>query len=66
MAAADKIKAHSLSLAPAALKEPSLPSRPPQSSLCPNATVDYRQTSRSVGTMFLNDPEPCVLEANLT
>lgn len=43
-AAADKIKAKHLSLAPAGLKEPSLLQLPPQSVLAASdATVDHRQ-----------------------
>ena len=66
VAGIDEIKAKLLSLATAALKEPSLPSWLPHPLSAQPATADYRQAPRAVGTMFLDNPEIPVLEVNLT
>ena len=66
VAATDEIKAKGLSLATTALKEPSLPSWLPRPLSAHPATADSRQAPKSVGTMFLDNPELPVLEANLT
>ena len=66
VAATDEIKAKCLSLETAALKEPSPPSWLPHPLSAHPATADYRQAPKSVGTMFLDNPELPVSEVNLT
>ena len=66
VAATDEIKAKCLSLETAALKEPSPPSWLPHPLSAHPATADYSQASKSVGTMFLDNPELPVSGVNLT